>query len=139
MRRGFNPAGVWGPRGRGFSMGLAHDAGVMVHLTGQVAWDADEQIIGHGDVTRQTEACFENIRTVLEEVGGTLEDIVSITTWFLDRGDLAAIQKVRSKYLDFPNPPVSSSIMVAGLGHEDFLVELTPVAVVPFERYVEPV
>ena len=120
-------------------MGLAHEGGVTVQFTGQVAWDENEQIIGQGDVARQAEACFENIKTVLAEVGGTLEDLVSITTWFLDRAHLPLIQKVWSRYLDFPNPPVSSSIMVAGLGHEDFLVELTPVAVVPKNRFINPV
>jgi len=119
-------------------MGLAHGDGVTVQFTGQVAWDRDENIVGPGDVARQTEVCFENIKAVLAEVGGELEDLVSVTTWFLDRKDLPTIQKVRARYLDFPNPPVSSSIMVAGLGHEDFLVELTPVAVVPFDRFKEP-
>jgi len=28
--------------------------------------------------------------------------------------------------------------MVAGLGHEDFLVELAPIAVVPDDRFVAP-
>ena len=63
MKAGFNPAGVWQPGGRGFSMGLAHEGGVTVQFTGQVAWDENEQIIGQGDVARQAEACFENIKT----------------------------------------------------------------------------
>ncbi len=31
MRNGFNPRGVWGPRGRGFSMGAIQRAGRVVH------------------------------------------------------------------------------------------------------------
>lgn len=34
--------------------------------------------------------------------------------------------------------PVSTSVMVAGLGHPDFLVELTPIAVVSKEHFRPP-
>ena len=81
--------------------------------------------LGGGDIAAQSRQCFENIRMVLAEVGGELRDIVSITTYFTDRNQLPEIQKVRSEYLDFDHPPVSTSVMVAGLGHEDFLVEHT--------------
>ena len=116
-------------------MGLVQHAGVTVQFTGQVAWDADENIIGKGDVALQTRQCFENIKLVLAEVGGELHHIVAITTYFTDRRQLSEIQRVRSDYLNFDHPPVSTSVMVAGLGHEDFLVEITPVAVVPEDRF----
>ena len=138
MRLGFNPPNVWAPRGRGFSMGLAHNESITVHFTGQVAWDGNEQIVGTGDVERQTHQCFENIRMVLDCVGGQLSDLVSMTTYYTERSQLPLIQKVRAEYLQFENPPVSTSVMVAGLGHEDFLVELTPIAVVPTVRFVNP-
>ena len=74
----------------------------------------------------------------MQAVGGTLEDLVSITTYFTDRAQLPIIQEVRNEFLDPATAPASTSVMVAGLGHEDFLVELTPVAVVPEERFVDP-
>ncbi|MEM8976525.1 MAG: RidA family protein [Pseudomonadota bacterium] len=138
MGYALNPTGVWQPRGRGFSMGLVQHAGVPVQFTGQVAWDAEENIVGKGDITRQTQQCFENIKRVLAETGGELRDIVAITTYFTDRSQLFAIQEVRTQYLDFEHPPVSTSVMVAGLGHEDFLVELTPMAVIPEARFRRP-
>lgn len=138
MATGFNPQGLWGPRNRGFNMGVVQHPGHIVHFTGQVAWDEDEQIVGLGDVEVQTRQCFENVRTLLASVGGTLEDIVSITTYFTHRAQLPAIQKVRTEYLQARAAPVSTSVMVAGLGHPDFLVEITPVAVVPHERFIAP-
>ena len=138
MAKGFNPKGMWGPKARGFSMGVVQHAGQIIHFTGQVAWDEDEMIVGRGDVEAQTRQCFRNILNVLNSVGGKIEDIVSITTYFTDRSQLAAIQKVRSEFLNNENAPVSTSVMVAGLGHEDFLVELTPVAVVPDARFIQP-
>jgi len=138
MAQGFNPPGIWAPRGRGFNLGVIQHGGRVIHFTGQVAWDEQEGLVGKGDVEAQTHQCFRNIRAVLEAVGGRLEDIVSVTTYFTDRSQLPVIQKVRNQYFDQGTAPVSTSVMVAGLGHEDFLVELTPVAVVPEERFVEP-
>lgn len=136
MANGFNPQGVWGPKGRGFNMGVIQHQGHIIHITGQVAWDENEQIVGKGDVETQTRQCFMNIQAVLQSVGGTMEDVVSVTTYFTDRSQLAAIQRVRAEFLTEKTAPASTSIMVAGLGHEDFLVELTPVAVVPKDRFV---
>ncbi|MBE9553181.1 MAG: RidA family protein [Proteobacteria bacterium] len=138
MATGFNPPGIWGPRGRGFSMGVVQHEGRVVRLTGQVAWDENENIVGKGDARLQTRQCFRNIQAVLEAVGGGLDDIVSLTTWFTDRAQLAVIQEVRSEFLGPAAAPASTSIMVAGLGHGDFLVELTPVAVIPHERFIDP-
>jgi enamine deaminase RidA (YjgF/YER057c/UK114 family) len=135
---GFDPAGTWKPRGRGFSMGVVQRQGHVIHFTGQVAWDEEENLIGKGDIRLQTRQCFRNVKAVLEAVGGNFDDLVSITTYFTSRDQLPVIQQVRGEFLSADNPPASTSVMVAGLGHEDFLVELTPVAVIPEDRFIEP-
>lgn len=135
---GFNPGGVWAPRGRGFSMGFVQPEGRVIRLTGQVAWDASETIVGAGDPAAQTRQCFENIRRVLAEVGGALSDIVELTTWITDAAYLPAVQAVRVEALGDASPPVSTSVVVAALGHPEFLVELTPVAVVRDARFRAP-
>lgn len=135
MAQGYNPPGVWQPRGRGFSMGVVQHPGYVIHFTGQVAWNEAEEIVGLGDVAAQTRQCFRNIEAVLKAVGGRLEDIVSVTTYFTDRSQLPEIQKVRTAYFDTASAPASTSLMVAGLGHPDFLVELAPIAVIPPDRF----
>ena len=138
MTTGFNPPGTWQPRGRGFSMGVVQQSGRVVHLTGQVAWDSEEEIVGLGDVAAQTHQCFRNIQAVLAGVDGNLGDLVTITTYFTDRAQLPAIQQVRAHYFSDDDAPASTSVMVAGLGHPDFLVELTAVAVIPDDRFRQP-
>ncbi len=138
MPAGFDSEQVWKAQGRGFQMGVVQPEGVVVHLTGQVAWDANEAIVGPGDIEAQTRCCFDNIDALLNEVGGTLADIVTLTTYFTDRAQLPAIQKVRAEMFGSDKGPASTSVMVAGLGHPDFLVELTPLAVIPRERYRAP-
>ena len=138
MKTIIDAANVWSPRGRGFSMGVVQPEGRVIHFTGQVAWDENEQIVGKGDVAEQTRQCFRNIERVLVAVGGTLGDLVAVTTYYTHRSQLPLIQQVRTELLDAENAPTSTSIMVAGLGHEDFLVELAPIAVVPDHRLVAP-
>jgi 2-iminobutanoate/2-iminopropanoate deaminase len=138
MPVGFEVEEVWKAKNRGFQMGTVQEDGIVIHLTGQVAWSADEVIVGKGDVERQTKQIFENIARLLAKVGGELSDIVSITTYFTDRAQLPIIQMVRTQYLQAGREPVSTSVMVAGLGHEDFLIELTPIAVIPEERFIPP-
>ena len=133
-----NPPGVWQPKGRGFHMAAVQPPGHVVHFTGQVAWDAQERIVGPGDVETQTRQCFLNIERILEALGGRMEDIVSITTYYTHTDQLPAIQKVRGEILTAASAPVSTSVMVAGLGHPEFLVELTPVAVIPEARFIAP-
>lgn len=136
MPVGFETDDVWRARNRGFQMGTVQPDGIVVHLTGQVSWSADEEIVGKDDVEMQTRQIFDNIAKLLGNVGGELSDIVSITTYFTDRTQLPAIQKVRTEFFESGKEPVSTSVMVAGLGHEDFLVELTPIAVIPIERFI---
>lgn len=119
-------------------MGTIQPDGIVVHLTGQVAWSAQEEIIGKDDVEAQTHKIFDNISKLLNSVGGQLADIVSLTTYFTHRSQLPVIQKVRTGYLKHGEEPVSTSVMVAGLGHKDFLVELTPIAVIPKIRFRHP-
>jgi enamine deaminase RidA (YjgF/YER057c/UK114 family) len=119
-------------------MGRVQGEGRVVHLTGQVAWNASDEIVGAGDVMVQAEQCFDNIEALLTEVGGELTDLVSVTTYYTAQDQLPLIQKVRQERLAAKPQPVSTSVMVAGLGHPDFLVELTAIAVVADERFREP-
>jgi enamine deaminase RidA (YjgF/YER057c/UK114 family) len=135
---GFNPDGIWRPAGRAFSQGVVQGPGEVIHVTGQVAWDAHSNVVGPGDAEAQMEHSIENVRTILGAVGGRLEDIVSMTIYFLRREDLPAIQRVRSRHFDAATAPVSVLIQVPGLVSPELLVELVPIAVVPPERFRRP-
>jgi enamine deaminase RidA (YjgF/YER057c/UK114 family) len=109
-----------------------------IHMTGQVAWDEHSNVVGPGDVRAQMVKSIENIEVILREVGGTLDDIVSLTIYFLDRTHLPIIQEVRSHYFKAGTAPASILIQVTGLVIPELLIELVPVAVVPPDRYRLP-
>jgi 2-iminobutanoate/2-iminopropanoate deaminase len=138
MADGFNPSGVWAPGDRAFSQGVIQGDGVVVHVTGQVAWDERSAIVGRGDAAVQMEQAIANVRTIVAAVGGILDDIVSMTIYFVDRADLPAIQQVRSRHFTAGTAPTSTLIQVPGLVVPDFLVEVVPLAVVPHSRFRRP-
>jgi enamine deaminase RidA (YjgF/YER057c/UK114 family) len=137
MAYGYNPAGVWQP-GPLASQGIIAGEGVTLHITGQVGWDAEGKVVGPGDVAAQTEQALENIKKIVEAAGGTMEDIVALTIYFLDRDHLPAISGVRARYFPSPGAPASTAVQVVGLVDPELLVEITPVAHIPHKRFKRP-
>jgi enamine deaminase RidA (YjgF/YER057c/UK114 family) len=134
----FNPKGMWEPNGRAFSQGVVQGDGRILHITGQVAWDANSHIVGVGDVGAQFEKCIENTRRVLAEVGGELDDIVSLTVYFTNRESLPVIQNVRASHFRTATAPASILILVPGLVLPEFLIEIVPIAVILQKRFRDP-
>lgn len=137
-RININTDDVWSGGAYPMNQAVVEPDGRRLHLTGQVAWDADGNILHPGDAAGQTRAALENIRRVLAGAGGTLDDIVSLTTYFVRDEDKAAISAVRSEYLKPAFGPAATGVRVAGLWADDLLVELTVVAVIPHDRFSAP-
>ncbi|GIG67528.1 RidA family protein [Phytomonospora endophytica] len=107
----------------------------LVHIAGQVAWDAEGRVVGEGDLAAQVERCYLNIATALTEVGGSLADVVKLTAYFVDfdpariplfvEGAARASAKLG---VDVPLPPLTGLGVVA-LAGPALLVEIEAVAV----------
>ena len=65
MANAFNPPGVVRPFGI-FSNGALQPPGRVLHVAGQVAWNVDGQVVGKGDMARQTRQVLENVKGVVE-------------------------------------------------------------------------
>jgi enamine deaminase RidA (YjgF/YER057c/UK114 family) len=130
-----NPVDVWKPGSFPMNQAVVEPSGRRVHLTGQVAWDADGNVVGVGDAERQTEVALDNISKILRDLGGQMSDIVSLTTYFVRDEDKSAISRVRQRVFRKETGPVATGIRIAGLWEPDLLVELTVVAVIPEDRF----
>lgn len=126
--------GVWSDADFPMSQAVVEPVGKRVHLTGQVGWTDDFEVIGQGDAGKQTHAAIDNIEKVLAAVGGTIEDVVSCTMYYVRDEDLDAIQEARRNRFSFDAGPAVTGVKVAGLVDKALLVELTVVAVVPSEE-----
>ncbi|WP_193173920.1 RidA family protein [Nisaea nitritireducens] len=133
-----SPPNVWSDEDFPFSQAVVEPLGRRVHLTGQVAWNADGEIVGPDDPETQTGVAIDNIETVLAALGGQLSDIVSTTLYYVRDEDLPAIQNVRMRRFSKAHGPAATGVKVAGLVDPGLLVELTVIAVIPEERFKTP-
>ncbi len=120
------------------SQAVVEPEGRRVHLSGQVAWDREFNVMHTGDAAGQTRMAFENIEKVLVASGGGLDDIVSLTTFYVREEDRDPITEVRQSVLNLEFGPATTAIQVAKIWSDDLLVELVATAVIPADRFKEP-
>jgi enamine deaminase RidA (YjgF/YER057c/UK114 family) len=108
--------------------------GDAAHVSGQVAWDGDQQIVGIGDVGRQLEKSLENLAVALASAGAGLDDVgalrLDIRHNHIHEGQ--AISDVLKATFG-ATPPSTTWIGVSSLARNEFLVEVEP-SVVFFAR-----
>ncbi len=104
--------------------------GELLFISGNVANDANGNLVGPGDCEAQSRQVMSNIRAIVEAAGASMSDVVKITCFLTDVNDYAAYGRVRSE--TFSNsPPASSTVIVAALVRPEFLVEVEAVVRVP--------
>ena len=116
-------------RGGAYSSGVEAPAGRTIYVSGQVSLDAEGNVVGEGDVKLQTETVLEHVKTVVEEAGGGMEDIVKVTVFITDMGLYDEIHEVRWRYFEEPFP-ASSMVEVSALIDPRLIIEIEAVAVV---------
>ena len=69
---------------------------VWVYISGQIAHDADGNLVGSGDLPAQTEQVFRNLAGVLEANGASFDDVVKIQTFLTTMDGLQGSRDVRA-------------------------------------------
>ncbi len=130
-----NPETLWPGLGFPFHHAVVEPEGHRVHVSGQVAWDKDRNIIGPGDPGTQTKHTIENIERILKSLGGGLEHIISVNVFYVDQNDYKAICDARENAFSVEHGPASTAVRVAGLVQPELLVEISAIAVIPTENF----
>ena len=127
-----NPPELFSSLQYGFSQIVTTPPGKTVYLSGQVGWDADEQIVGRGDLRAQTWQALRNVETALKAAGAELSDVVSMRIYIVQEQlpHSKAISDGLKAFFPESHAPATTWIAVAGLANEEFLVEIEAVAVV---------
>ena len=129
-----NPETVAAPVGRySHAVRVETEAGIWIHVSGQIALDRDGTLVGVGDLGAQTEQVFENLRAILEANGATFDDVVKVNTYLTTLEDLDAMREVRGRYTP-EDPPASTAVQVVALVVPEALIEVDLVAVVSTDR-----
>jgi 2-iminobutanoate/2-iminopropanoate deaminase len=86
-----------------------------VHCSGQIALDPASGELVEGGVRAETERVLENLRTVLEAAGSSLERVVKCTVYLVDMGEFAAMNEVYARHFHEPSAPARATVAVAAL------------------------
>jgi len=126
--RRLRPAGV--APGLDIAKGYAYgvQAGNIVMIASQVGRKPDGTPVGP-DIESQTVKAFENVKAIVEEAGGTMEDVVYLCAYIVDREHARTVQEVRKRYFHAPDYPATSLVVVAEILLPGFHVEVGGMAV----------
>jgi len=116
----------------GWTHVVATSGGTTIHVSGQVGINAAGEVVGKGDLKRQTEQAFENLRLALAAAGATWND-VAVTRLYvvnLRPEHVPIIREVRSRYVSAEHPPASTLVGVSALVGAEWLIEIEAMAVV---------
>ncbi len=114
--------------GNGFSH-VVIGTGTLVAVSGQIAVDAQGELVGRDDPEAQARQVFANLERCLEAAGASFADVVKLTFYVTDVAHLPAVRAARDAYVDTARPPASSAVQVAGLIRPELLVEVDALAV----------
>jgi enamine deaminase RidA (YjgF/YER057c/UK114 family) len=91
---------------------------------------ANEQgeIVGEGDIVRQTEYIFEKMGRVLEAAGASFANVVETTEYYLTLDGYAGTAAVRRKVFGDAPWPAATGVQVAGLIRPGALIEIKATA-----------
>jgi enamine deaminase RidA (YjgF/YER057c/UK114 family) len=127
------PEGWKKPKGYANGVVLA-GASRLVFVAGQIAWDAEEQLVGRGEFGAQFEQALRNVVAVLRAAGAKPEHIVRLSVYVTDKQMYVAHAKkigVIWKDLVGRHYPAMTLVEVADLLEAGALVELEATAAIP--------
>ena len=94
----------------------AVQSGDLLFLSGQIALDpATGQLVGDGDVRRETEQVLANAAAVLRAGGASFGEVAKATIFLVDMADFAVVNEVYGRAFEGLAPPARSTVAVAAL------------------------
>jgi reactive intermediate/imine deaminase len=112
------------------TIGYSHaaKAGNTLYIAGQVAQDVEGHLVGKGDFETQVRQVYTNLKNILKESGGNLQNIVKMTTFLTHYNYIETYRSVRNEYFPEPCPP-NTLLIIESLALPDYMVEIEAIAV----------
>ena len=112
-----------------YKMATRMEGGRLLYIAGQVARDAEGNVLAPGDIRMQARQVFQNLQQVLQAAGGDLANLLKITTYITRSEDFPAVADVRRSV--FPGElPASTLIVVTSLAQPELLIEVEGIAAI---------
>jgi len=107
---------------RGIPVSSAVKVGKFVFVSGTPGYDKGKLAVG--DFTAQMKQVMENISSTLKESGTGLERVVKTNVLLMRAADFDEMNRIYSSYFPEGKYPARTTVVVAGLPHPDFLLEI---------------
>ena len=104
---------------------VAINYGNIIYTSGQIAMDKEGKIVCE-DIKGQTRKVIENLKSILDENGSTLEKVIKTTVFLKDMNDFAEMNEIYNEYFMI-STPARSTVEVARLP-KDARVEIEVIA-----------
>jgi enamine deaminase RidA (YjgF/YER057c/UK114 family) len=115
---------------RGYSHVTVVASGRQVHISGQVALNAADELVGKDDLAAQTEQVYTNLGLALAAAGAKLSDVFKIVTYVVDLtpDKAAVVRAARARHLGDGPYPASTMVGVTALVNPALLIEIEAIA-----------
>jgi len=126
-----NPKSLGSPSG--YSNGVLTDAGKLLFIAGQVAWNENQKIVSK-DFVEQFDRALENVLAVLKDAGGVPTNIVRLVIYVTSKDEYRErTGEVGERYRKHMGKhfPAMVLVQVAGLLDDAAKVEIEGMAVLP--------
>ncbi|MBL8859622.1 MAG: RidA family protein [Planctomycetes bacterium] len=127
------PSGWKSPKGYANGV-VVSGAGRLLFVAGQIAWDAEQKLVGGDDMAAQFEQVLKNIVAVVSAAGGEPQHIVRMTCYVTDKTRyVAATRAIGAHWRAILGKhfPAMALVEVAGLLEPGALVEIEATAALP--------
>ena len=131
-RETINPSSMYNSLQYGFSHATRTQGRTTIHCAGQVAWDANGQLVGGGDVAAQARQALKNLKDVLKEAGATPADVVRMKTFVVNHQPdyLGTVGAEIAQFYGDATPAANTWLGVQSLALPGLLVEIEVTAVI---------
>jgi enamine deaminase RidA (YjgF/YER057c/UK114 family) len=125
-----NPETLGAPRG--YANGVLTEAGGrLLFISGQIGWDEHQQIVSD-DLVEQFDRALANVIAVVNEAGGTTDQLARLILYVVDRKDYRArMKQIGERYRARMGKhfPAMVLVEIAGLLEDRAKVEIEGIAV----------
>lgn len=127
-----NPASLGRPRGYSNGM-LAAKGARLLFIAGQIGWDENQRIVS-ADFAEQFERALRNVLAVVEEAGGSAENVARLVVYVTDKKEYRArTAEIGERWRAAMGRhfPAMALVEVKSLLEDDAKVEIEATAVLP--------
>lgn len=116
----------------GYSHSVEIDLGncKMIIISGQVPLDKEGNLVGKDDLAKQAEQVFLNIRSIVEDAGGNMDNVVRTGIYMIDVTQVQTFRDIRNKFINPEKPPTSTLVQVSKLFSDEWLIEIEATAII---------